>query len=86
MGFMQQLGLVPPPPRGQRSSRMNTMAEILHYFGMLCLLASLLIRILPPPEEIAWKPYSVFHGIVRRASLNLPANSPNGNPDANPTK
>jgi hypothetical protein len=49
------------------------MTEILHYFGLICLVASLLMRILPAPCEIRWKPYAVLYGIVRRASLNLPA-------------
>ena len=54
------------------------MTEIIHYFGLVCLVASLLIRVLPGPEEIAWKPYSILYGIVRRASLNLPGNTPGG--------
>jgi hypothetical protein len=49
------------------------MSEILHYFGLICLVASLLMRILPAPSEISWKPYAVLYAIVRRASLNLPA-------------
>jgi hypothetical protein len=51
------------------------MTQILHYIGLTCLAASLLMRILPTPEEIDWKPYAVFYGIVRRASLNLPVPS-----------
>jgi len=51
------------------------MTQILHYIGLICLAASVLMRILPPPEEIGWKPYAVLYGIVRRASLNLPAPS-----------
>ncbi len=55
---------------------MNTVTEIVHYFGLVCLIASLLLRILPAAEEIGWKPYSIFIGMVRRASLNLPQNRP----------
>ena len=51
------------------------MTEIIHYFGLVCLAASLLIRLLPDPQEINSKAYAVFYGVVRRASLNLP----NGN-------
>jgi hypothetical protein len=64
---------------------MNAVTEILHYFGLICLIASLLLRILPSPEEINWKPYTVFHGIVRRASLNLPT-VPTGENHADPSK
>ncbi|GEM_PF-6673006 len=52
------------------------MTEILHYFGLICLIASLLMRILPLPSEIPWTPYRIFYGIVRRASLNLPTSNP----------
>ena len=52
------------------------MSEILHYFGLICLVASLLMRVLPVPGEISWKPYAILYGIVRRASLNLPAADP----------
>jgi hypothetical protein len=51
------------------------MTEILHYFGLICLVASLLMRVLPLPGEISWTPYAVFYGIVRRASLNLPTSN-----------
>jgi hypothetical protein len=54
------------------------MTQILHYVGLICLAASLLMRILPTPDEIGWKPYAVLYGIVRRASLNLPAPSNTG--------
>ena len=64
---------------------MNTMTEFLHYFGVTCLVASLLIRVLPAPEEIDWKPYAVFYGIVHRASLNLP-NLQNGGRHADTEK
>jgi hypothetical protein len=49
------------------------MTEILHYFGLACLIASLLMRVLPAPSEIGWPAYAVFYGIVRRTSLNLPS-------------
>jgi len=64
---------------------MNVITEILHYFGLICLVASLLLRILPAPEEINWQPYAVFHGMVRRASLNLPTVS-TGDNHADPSK
>jgi hypothetical protein len=51
------------------------MTQILHYIGLICLAASLLMRILPTPEEVGWKPYVIFYGIVRRASLNRPVPS-----------
>ena len=49
------------------------MTEILHYFGTICLLASLLFRLLPAPEDIHSRCYSIFYDVVRRASLNLPS-------------
>ena len=58
---------------------MNAMTEIVHYFGMICLVSSLLLRVLPEAEEIGCKPYSVVLGMIRRASLNLPAGGPNVN-------
>ena len=48
------------------------MTEILHYFGLICLAASLLMRILPAPCEINSKAYAIVYGIIRRASLNMP--------------
>jgi len=50
---------------------MNHVTEIVHYFGLVCLVASLMIRVLPDPQEVNWRPYSILHGIVRRASLNV---------------
>jgi hypothetical protein len=58
---------------------MNLVTEIVHYFGIACLIASLLMRILPTPEEINWKPYSIIHGMIHRASLNLPSGGSNAN-------
>ncbi len=52
------------------------MTQILHYFGLICLTASLLMRILPVPSEIDSKAYAVVYGIIRRASLNLPSPDP----------
>jgi hypothetical protein len=52
------------------------MSEILHYFALVCLVSSLLMRVLPSPSEIRWGPYAVFYAIVRRASLNLPTPDP----------
>lgn len=63
---------------------MNSVTIIIHYFGLVCLVASLLLRILPAPEEIAWKPYTVLHGVVVRASLNTPVQT--GGSNANPSK
>jgi hypothetical protein len=63
------------------------MTEILHYFGLICLAASLLMRILPAPSEISWKPYAVLYGIIRCASLNLPSPDPLGpDPKIDPKK
>lgn len=52
---------------------MNAMTEVVHVFGLICLVSSLLIRILPSPPEINWRPYSILYGIIRRASLNVNA-------------
>jgi hypothetical protein len=45
--------------------------EIIHAFGTVCLVASLLIRVLPTPEEIPARWYAVIYGVVRRCSLNV---------------
>ncbi len=46
--------------------------EIIHVFGVICLIASLLIRILPTPDEISSWHYKIAYGIIRRCSLNAP--------------
>ena len=48
--------------------------EIVHLFGTACLVASLLVRILPAPDEIGSRGYSVFYGVIHRCSLNAPIN------------
>ena len=53
--------------------------EIVHWFGTICLVASLLVRILPRPDEIPSRVYSVMYNVVRRCSLNIRGNS-NGGP------
>ena len=44
--------------------------EIIHTFGIICLVASLLIRVLPLPEEIPSRHYRIFYDVFRRCSLN----------------
>ena len=44
--------------------------EIIHTFGIICLAASLLIRVLPLPEEIPSRHYRIFYDVIRRCSLN----------------
>lgn len=61
---------------------MNAMMQLIHYFGLVCFCASLLIRVLPAPQEISWKPYAIFYEVVHKASLNLPSPTPGGG-DAN---
>ena len=65
---------------------MNIMTEIVHYFGLICLISSLLLRVLPSAEEIGWKPYAIILGMIRRASLNLPGERIAGGQDASPAK
>jgi hypothetical protein len=48
----------------------QTAVETIHFFGIICLVASLLIRVLPTPEEIPARSYSVFYAVLRRCSLN----------------
>ena len=56
--------------------------EIIHTFGVICLVASLLIRILPSPEEISSRHYRIFYGVIRRCSLNAGSGG-NGNASTN---
>ena len=48
----------------------QTAVEAIHFFGIICLVASLLIRVLPTPEEIPARFYSVLYAVIRRCSLN----------------
>lgn len=38
-------------------------------FMGLCFVATLLIKVLPTPQEITWKPYQVLFNTVQRFSL-----------------
>ena len=68
----------------------QTAVETIHYFGIICLVASLLVRVLPTPEEIPTRFYSVLYAVLRRCSLNtaMPAtgNIRERNGDGTPSK
>lgn len=46
--------------------------EVIHWTGTAYLLgsivASTLVRFVPPPEEIRWRPYAVFYNTLQRLS------------------
>lgn len=44
--------------------------EVIHWFGTVCLVASLLVRVIPLPEEIPWRGYRVLYNVLRRCALN----------------
>lgn len=48
----------------------DLLVEVTHWFGTICLIASLAIRVLPTPEEIPARAYRVLYNTIRRFSLN----------------
>lgn len=56
------------------------MIEAIHWIGTAVLMASLLIQIMPTPEEIPNKVYLVIFNTIRRtANLKMSASWKNGN-------
>lgn len=55
-------------------SSVDILSAIPQYLGVICLVASLLLRLLPTPEEISvGKWYAVLYAFIHKAALNVPS-------------
>ena len=44
--------------------------EVIHWLGFACLLASIVVKFIPTPQEIKANWYQIFYNTLRRMSVN----------------
>ena len=67
-------------------SQFSFLVEVVKWYGVVCVVCSLGLRLMPSPEEIPSRTYTVIYNVLRRGALNAPwtpggtRNNTGGNP------
>jgi hypothetical protein len=56
----------------------SVMSQLVQWFALICLAASLLVKVIPPPDEIPARWYLVVYNTLRRCALNSAYQQRNG--------